>query len=88
MVQDWGWLSGLEPPIADLSRYKQLIIMNTTLGDGTKPTKEFLNWNTFNNRTLDMKTGGLMGRSCRGLLFKAECDAYDAPYPSSSIRWA
>jgi haloalkane dehalogenase len=34
----------------------------------------------------DMKTGELLGRSCRGLLSKAECDAYDAPYPSLEYK--
>lgn len=62
MVQDWGGLSGLIPPVADLSRYKQLIIMNTTLGDGTKPIKDFLNWRPFNNRTPDMKNRRTNGK--------------------------
>jgi haloalkane dehalogenase len=86
VVQDWGGILGLTLPLASPSRYKRLIVMNTDLSVGMKPTKALLDWKAFNNRTPDMKIGELMARSCRGLLSKAECNAYDAPFPNMEYK--
>lgn len=86
VVQDWGGILGLTLPLADLSRYKRLIVMNTTLSIGKEPTKGFLDWKAFNNRNPDMNIGRMIGRSCRGLLNQEECNAYDAPYPNAEFK--
>lgn len=85
VVQDWGGLLGLTLPIADPARFKRLIIMNTTIGVGAKPTQGFLDWRAFCNRSPDMKIGALIARG-NPHLSKAETDAYDAPYPNQDYK--
>jgi haloalkane dehalogenase len=87
VVQDWGGILGLTLPIAAPSRYKRLIVMNTSLSTGQKPTQGFLDWKAFNNRTPDMKVGEMIGRACKSIpLSKAEWEAYDAPYPNKEYK--
>lgn len=80
VVQDWGGILGLTLPVAEPDRFQRLVVMNTTIPVGQKPTKGFLEWRDFSNRSPDMKIGALMGRSCRHLS-PAEMAAYDAPFP-------
>jgi haloalkane dehalogenase len=83
-VQDWGALLRLKLPIEDPSRFKRLIVMNTSLETSVKPTQGFLDW-LANNRTPGMDIGSLMSRSCRHLS-KAEIEAYNAPYPNKDCK--
>ncbi|RVX71286.1 hypothetical protein B0A52_04860 [Exophiala mesophila] len=85
VVQDWGGLIGLTLPLAEPTRFKRLIVMNTTLGLGQQASAGFLAWRDFSNRSPDMKIGALMGRSCKHLS-NAEKDAYDAPYPDMRYK--
>ena len=86
VVQDWGGLLGLTLPPEKPWRFKRLIVMNTTLGTAiTPPTKGFLDWRDYSNRTPDMNIGQLMKRSCKHLT-DAEAAAYDAPFPDASYK--
>jgi haloalkane dehalogenase len=76
---------GLMLPIEDPSRLKRLIVMNTGLGTGAKPTQGFLDWLAYSNRTPDMDIGVLMSRSCRHLS-RAEIEAYNAPYLNKDYK--
>lgn len=80
VVQDWGGILGLTLPVSEPDRFSRLLVMNTTIPVGQKPTEGFLQWRDFSNRSPDMKIGSLMGRSCRHLS-QSEMDAYDAPFP-------
>ena len=85
VVQDWGGLLGLTLPHEKTWRFKRLIVMNTSLGTGAVPTKGFLDWRDFSNRSPDMNIGQLMKRSCKHLS-DAEARAYDAPFPDQSYK--
>ena len=85
VVQDWGGLLGLTLPIADPWRFKRLLIMNTTLATGSKPTQGFLDWRNFNNRSPDMNIGAVIARSCPHLS-NTEIEAYNIPYPTKTTR--
>lgn len=85
VVQDWGGLLGLTLPIADPSRFKRLLVMNTFIATGGKPTPGFVSWRAFVNKSPDMAVGALLGRSCTHLSL-AERAAYDAPYPGKDFK--
>lgn len=80
VAQDWGGILGLTLPVSEPDRFSKLLVMNTTIPVGQKPTKGFLEWRAFSNRSPEHEDGGLMGRSCRHLS-QSERDAYDAPFP-------
>jgi haloalkane dehalogenase len=86
VCQDWGGLIGLTLPMDMPGRIFRLLIMNTMLGTGDEPlSKGFLAWRDWNNQHPDMAVGTLIGRACPHLS-KAECAAYDAPYPDATYK--
>ena len=85
VVQDWGGILGLTLPLAELSRFKRLIVMNTAIPTGRELTPGFRDWRAFSNRSPDMKIGAMLGRSCRHLS-APEIEAYDAPYPDKRYK--
>lgn len=85
VVQDWGGLLGLTLPMEDSSRYKRLIVMNTTIAAGMKPTKGFEAWKAYANRTPDMDVGRLISRGTPTVK-SDEIEAYNAPYPSVEYK--
>jgi len=85
VVQDWGGLLGLTLPLAEPARFKRIIVMNTTIGVGAKPTQGFLDWRAYAIQSPDLKIGRLIGRG-NPHLSKAELDAYDAPYPDKEYK--
>jgi pimeloyl-ACP methyl ester carboxylesterase len=80
VVQDWGGLLGLTVPHEMPERFDRLIVMNTGLGVGTKPTQGFLDWRDYVRSHPDIEVGRLMKRSVPGIS-DAEAAAYDAPFP-------
>ncbi|KAH8807623.1 putative haloalkane dehalogenase [Xylogone sp. PMI_703] len=87
VVQDWGGILGLTLPVAEAeaSRFKRLIVMNTTIAIGLDGSPGFKDWRAYNNRTPDMNVGALMRRSCKHLSM-AESEAYNAPYPDKRYK--
>lgn len=86
VVQDWGGLLGLTLPMDLPGRFERLLIMNTALGTGEVPPSEgFLAWKAYNASQPDLNIGGLMRRAVPGIT-KAECAAYDAPFPDASYK--
>jgi haloalkane dehalogenase len=81
VCQDWGGILGLTLPMEMTDRFSRLLIMNTTLGTGDMQlSKGFLDWRTWVRKNPDMSAGRLLKLTCPHLS-KAECDAYDAPFP-------
>ncbi|MFK7963477.1 MAG: haloalkane dehalogenase [Burkholderiaceae bacterium] len=85
VVQDWGGVLGLTLPHAMPERFSRLIIMNTALATGTKPSDGFIAWRDYANANPDLNVGGLMRRSTPGMT-DAEAAAYDAPFPDISYK--
>jgi pimeloyl-ACP methyl ester carboxylesterase len=81
VCQDWGGILGLTLPMEMTDRFSRLLIMNTTLGTGDMElSKGFLDWRAWVRKNPDMPAGRLLKLTCPHLS-KAECDAYDAPFP-------
>ena len=85
VVQDWGGLLGLTLPMAMPDRFSRLIIMNTALATGVKPSDGFMAWRAYVASNPDLAVGKLMARSCPHLS-AAEAAAYDAPFPDQSYK--
>ena len=80
VVQDWGGLLGLTLPVTHPDLVQRLLIMNTGLGVGTKPTDGFLAWRDYVAHNPEFHVGELMRRSEPGLTDE-EVAAYQAPFP-------
>lgn len=80
VVQDWGGVLGLTLPMDYPDRVTRLLIMNTGLGVGVKPSKGFMEWQAYNRANPDLAVGGLIKRATP-ILSEAEVAAYDAPFP-------
>lgn len=81
VCQDWGGLLGLTIPMEMPTRFKRLLVMNTTLGAGDVPLSQgFIEWRQWVADNPDLPVGKLMGRACKHLT-PEECAAYDAPFP-------
>ncbi|GAB7360235.1 hypothetical protein MBLNU230_g7995t1 [Neophaeotheca triangularis] len=85
VVQDWGGLLGLTLPLAEPTRFKRLLVMNTSIATGQPSTKGFDDWRAYNNRSPDMDVGALIGRGTKHLA-PAETEAYNAPFPSVEYK--
>ncbi len=81
VCQDWGGILGLTLPMEMTGLFSRLLIMNTTLGTGDMQlSKGFLDWRAWVRKNPDMSAGRLLKLTCPHLS-KAECDAYDSPFP-------
>jgi haloalkane dehalogenase len=86
VCQDWGGILGLTLPMEMTDRISRLLIMNTTLGTGDiQLSKGFLDWRAWVRKNPDMSAGRLLKLTCPHLS-KAECDAYDAPFPDTRYK--
>lgn len=85
VVQDWGGVLGLTLPHAMPERFSRLIIMNTALATGVKPSDGFIAWRDYVAANPDLAVGKLMKRSCPHLT-DDEVAAYDAPFPDQSYK--
>ena len=83
IVQDWGGLLGLTLPHEMPARFKQLIVMNTTLGTGNVALSDgFKAWRSYMAAQTNFDCEKLFARSCPHLS-SAELRAYSAPFPSN-----
>jgi tRNA(adenine34) deaminase len=88
VVQDWGGILGLTLPMAQPSRYRGLVVMNTLLATGDAPLSAgFLAWRAMCADKPDFDVGRLLGRG-NPQLSAAECAAYNAPFPDRGYRAA
>ena len=87
VVQDWGGLLGLTLPVdsAFKPRLSRLIVMNTALGLGQKPSEGFMAWKAYALSTPDLPIGSLIARGTPHLT-RAEIAAYDAPFPAPEYK--
>jgi tRNA(adenine34) deaminase len=88
VVQDWGGLLGLTLPMEAPTRYRGLLVMNTTLGTGDVPLSPgFLAWRTMCAQNPDFNVARLFARG-NPQMSTAECEAYEAPFPDRGHRAA
>lgn len=88
VVQDWGGLLGLTLPLADPSRYRGLLVMNTALGTGDVPLSPgFLAWREMCAKNPDFDVARLFARG-NPQMSAEETAAYQAPFPDSGHRAA
>jgi tRNA(adenine34) deaminase len=88
VVQDWGGILGLTLPMAAASRYKGLLVMNTSLTTGeTALSAGFLAWRDMCAKNPEFSVSRLFARG-NPQMSKAECEAYDAPFPDAGHRAA
>ncbi len=88
VVQDWGGLLGLTLPLAEPSRYRGLLVMNTALGTGDVPLSAgFLAWREMCAKNPGFDVAKLFARG-NPQMSAAEAAAYNAPFPDSGHRAA
>ena len=88
VVQDWGGLLGLTLPMAAAQRYQGLLVMNTTLATGLQPLSPgFLAWRQMCADKPLFDVGQLLARG-NPQMSRAECEAYNAPFPDAGHRAA
>lgn len=87
LVQDWGGLLGLTLPPELPHAFSRMVLMNTALATGERPTEGFLQWREYSNRTPDLPVGRLIARGTPDMS-AAECAAYDAPFPDARYKAA
>jgi pimeloyl-ACP methyl ester carboxylesterase len=88
VVQDWGGLLGLTLPMEAPSRYRGLLVMNTHLATGCAPLPPgFVAWREMCRERPAFSIARLFARG-NPHLSDAECQAYDAPFPSGAYRAA
>jgi pimeloyl-ACP methyl ester carboxylesterase len=85
VVQDWGGLLGLTLPMEAPSRFKRLLVMNTTLAVGESPGPGFDAWRAYAAANPHLPIAALMKRSTP-ILSDAEAAAYEAPYPDARYK--
>ena len=83
VVQDWGGLIGLTLPITDPSRFKRLLVMNTTIG-GAGKSQKVLDWIAYTSNTPNLDAVDLMTKLGHGLT-EGEKRAYRAPFPDDTF---
>ncbi|WP_246942546.1 haloalkane dehalogenase [Bacillus pinisoli] len=89
VVQDWGGLIGLRTATEMEERVARLVIMNTGLPTGDlPPTKGFLAWRAYAERTEDLPIGALIQKSMSSpnAITSEELSAYEAPFPDASFK--
>jgi haloalkane dehalogenase len=88
ICQDWGGLIGLRVLAAQSQRFKNLVAANTFLPTGEEPVSEaFKKWQLFSQTVKVFPVSQVVQRGCKKELSKAECNAYDAPFPDESYKW-
>ena len=85
VVQDWGGLIGLTLPIADPSRFKRLIVMNTTIGSGAGKSQQVLDWIAYTSSTPGLDAADLMAKLGHNLSEDGK-HAYRAPFPDDAYK--
>jgi pimeloyl-ACP methyl ester carboxylesterase len=87
VCQDWGGLLGLTLLHEWPQRFSRLLVMNTALATGARPTDGFLQWRDYSNRTPDLDAGKLIARG-KPDMTPGESAAYNAPFPDRTYKAA
>ena len=85
VVQDWGGLIGLTLPINDPTRFKRLLVMNTTIGSGAGKSQQVLDWIAYTSSTPNLDAADLMAKLGH-TMSEDEKRAYRAPFPDDAYR--
>lgn len=99
VCQDWGGVLGLTLPMEKATRYKRLLVMNTSLPlepgtgriaddvfSGKEPETGFGKWRAMAAGMEDMPVGDIVQMGAGGSLSDKEKAAYDAPFPDASYK--
>lgn len=87
VVQDWGGVIGLTLPIADPSRFKRLVVMNTAIGPSAGgKSQQVEDWIAYTSSTPDLDTADLMAMLGHCHLTEDEQRAYRAPFPENAYK--
>ncbi|WP_456277737.1 haloalkane dehalogenase [Bacillus sp. AK128] len=89
VVQDWGGLIGLRTAAELKEKTARLVIMNTGLPTGDiPPTRGFLAWRTYAERTVDLPIGSLIQKSMASPdhITAEVIAAYEAPFPDVTYK--
>ena len=87
LCQDWGGLLGLRLAAAMPERFARLVIANTALPTGDRPTSEaFRAWRAYSQRTEVFNAGRIVHGGTVSKLSDAEIAAYNAPFPDSRYQ--
>ena len=85
VVQDWGGVIGLTLPVADPSRFKRLLVMNTAIGPSTGgKSPQIDDWIAYTSSTPDLGADDLMAKLGHPHLTEQEQRAYRAPFPDNA----
>jgi tRNA(adenine34) deaminase len=88
VVQDWGGLLGLTLPMDAPSRYRGLLVMNTTLATGEVPLSAgFMAWREMCAKNPEFDIARLFARG-NPQMSPEECASYNAPFPDKGHRAA
>ncbi len=85
VCQDWGGLLGLTLPLTHPELIENLLVMNTALAVGSRPSKGFLAWLDFVRSNPDFDVARLMKRAIPGATDEVVA-AYDAPFPDARYK--
>jgi haloalkane dehalogenase len=87
VVQDWGGPIGLRLAVERPERVSRLVILNTGIGAGRAPSKEWLRFREFVRRVgTDLVPGQLIRISAVTELADEVVDAYNAPFPTPESK--
>lgn len=85
--QDWGGLLGLRLVAAMPERFARLVISNTALPTGDRPTSDtFQSWRAYSQSTEKFNAGRIVHGGTVSKLSDAEVAAYNAPFPDSRYQ--
>jgi haloalkane dehalogenase len=81
IVHDWGGPIGLRWTVSHADQVGALVILNTFLPTG-RVSQEFLDWQRYAERTLDIPVGGVLQIATATELPDDVVAAYEAPFPT------
>ena len=85
VCQDWGGLLGLTLPVDRPDLIARLVVMNTAIAVGSRPSPGFEAWKAHAASQPDLDVGKLMARVVQTLT-DGQRAAYDAPFPDVTFK--
>ena len=86
VCQDWGGILGLTLPMDRLSRFNNLLVMNTALPAGDGATQGFYQWRDFCANVPSIPVSGLIAQDAKDAMGLMDVVAYDAPFPDERYK--
>lgn len=86
VCQDWGGFLGLTLPMDMQSRFKKLIVMNTSIATDEPLDEAVVQWIAFNESVSELPVAGLVACDAGSAVNIMDMIAYDAPFPDKSYK--